>query len=195
MKQVFDTLVLATHNKGKIAEFTAMLAPYVPNILMADGLNLPEPEETGETFEANALLKAEASAKVCGYAVLSDDSGLCVEALDGAPGVYSARWAGESKDFNAAMQRIEEKLAGNTNRRAAFVSVLVLAHPDGTYLTARGEVQGTLVWPPRGEGGFGYDPMFVPDGDTRTFGEMTRAEKAQFSHRAKALAALKEQAF
>jgi XTP/dITP diphosphohydrolase len=184
-------LVLATHNQGKLAEFAGLVAPYGLSVISAAALGASEPEETGATFEENALIKALAVAKASGLPALADDSGLAVEALGGAPGVHSARWAGPAKDFRAAMQSIEEKLAalGATapdQRRAAFVAVLALALPDGSNESFRGEVQGTLTWPPRGDNGFGYDPVFIPEGETRTFGEMSREEKQILSHRARA---------
>jgi XTP/dITP diphosphohydrolase len=187
-----ETLVLATHNTGKINEFTHALSFYVPNIITAAELNLPEPEETGTSFLENAMLKATLAAKACGKPVLADDSGLAVEALNGAPGIYSARWAGESKDFNAAMAKINAELGENPNRKAAFIAVLVIGMPDGQFFHAEGRVEGNLCWPPRGTGGFGYDPMFIPADETRSFGEMSMAEKAKYSHRMKALTLLKE---
>ena len=186
-----DTLVFATHNAAKIREIGEMVAPFRLTVVSAGSLGLPEPEETGTTFEANAVLKAEAAANGSGHAALADDSGLAVDALGGDPGIYSARWAGPSKDFNAAMQLIEDKLAaaGATTpkkRSARFVAVLALAAPGAPTQTFRGEVEGHLVWPPRGPNGFCYDPMFVPEGHDRTFGEMAPHEKAGLSHRARA---------
>lgn len=193
-------IVLASHNPGKLREFDALMAPFGYDVVSAGSLDLPEPEETGTTFEANAELKARAAAEVSGLPALADDSGFCVAALDGDPGVYSARWAGPEKDFAMAMRTIEEKLqaAGATtpeSRRSSFVAVLCLAWPDGHVEMFRGEVEGTAVWPPRGSGGFGYDPMFQPDGESRTFGEMSSEEKhgwsrpnAALSHRARAFA-------
>lgn len=186
-------IVLASHNPGKLREFDALMAPFGYDVVSAGSLDLPEPEETGTTFEANAELKARAAAEVSGLPALADDSGFCVAALDGDPGVYSARWAGPEKDFAMAMRTIEEKLqaAGATapeNRRSSFVAVLCLAWPDGHVEMFRGEVDGTAVWPPRGSGGFGYDPMFQPGGESRTFGEMPTAEKQGMSHRALAFA-------
>ncbi len=188
-----ETLVVATHNQGKLREIEALVAPFGIVVTTAGALGLPEPEETGDTFEANALLKAEAAATASGLPALADDSGIAVEALGGAPGIYSARWAGPSKDFAAAMRSIEEKLAGlgattPAARRAYFVAVLALAYPDGSHDLFRGEVHGTLVYPPRGPHGFGYDPMFVPDGHDLTFGEMDPAAKQAMSHRARAFA-------
>ncbi len=190
-----DTLVIATHNQGKLREIEAMLAPWRLKLRAAGDLGLPEPEETGTTFEANAELKAAAAAKAAGLPVIGDDSGLAVDALGGQPGIYSARWAGSGRDrdFNRAMRNVQEKLhvAGATapaQRRAKFVAVICYAEPGGYREFFRGEVGGTLVWPPRGTKGFGYDPMFVPDGDTRTFGEFDPDEKDRMSHRARAMA-------
>ena len=162
-----DTLVFATHNPAKIREIGEMVSPFRLTVVSAGSLGLPEPEETGATFEANAILKAEAAAQGSGHASLADDSGLVVDALGGDPGIYSARWAGPTKDFAHAMRLIEEKLValGATTperRTARFVAVLAIAFPDGRTQTFRGEVEGHLVWPPRGPNGFGYDPMFVP---------------------------------
>ena len=190
-------LVVATHNAGKLREIKELLAPYGVETLGAGALGLDEPEETGSTFRDNAVLKAEAAARASGMVALADDSGLCVEALEGAPGIYSARWAGESKDFSAAMARVEGELEGRGAPqpwRAAFVSVLALAWPDGAVETFEGRVDGALVFPPRGTAGFGYDPIFRPDGHQRTFGEMSSEEKhgipadgsLALSHRARA---------
>ncbi|HYM03653.1 MAG TPA: RdgB/HAM1 family non-canonical purine NTP pyrophosphatase [Stellaceae bacterium] len=179
-------LVIATHNRGKLAEIAALLAPFKVEVASAGALGLPEPEETGDTFEANAELKALAAAQASGLPALADDSGVVVPALRGAPGVYSARWAGPEKSFERAMALVEERLAGNPDRRAHFVAVLALAWPDGHIETFRGEAHGTLVWPPRGARGFGYDPMFVPTGGTLTFGEMEPEAKHRISHRAAA---------
>lgn len=192
-------LLLASHNAGKLREFRDLLGPFGITVVSAADKGLPEPEETGTTFEANARLKAVAGAQASGLVALSDDSGICVEALGQAPGIYSARWAGESKDFAQAMRNVEEKLqaAGATappERRAFFVCVLSLAQPDGGAREFRGEVHGQIVWPPRGQLGFGYDPFFLPDGETRTFGEMSAEEKhgwkpgqaTALSHRARA---------
>jgi len=188
-----ETLVVATHNKGKLREFADLLAPHGLTAKLAGDLGLPEPEETGVTFEENAAIKALAAATASGMPALADDSGVVVDALGGAPGVYSARWAGEAKDFAFAMQRVEDGLrAANAvtpaERAARFVAVLCLAFPDGTSESWRGEIEGTMIWPPRGTHGFGYDPMFVPEGEVRTFGELTREEKHGRSHRARAFA-------
>ncbi|HEX3500419.1 MAG TPA: RdgB/HAM1 family non-canonical purine NTP pyrophosphatase [Stellaceae bacterium] len=179
-----DRLVIATHNPGKLREIAALIAPFGATVLAAGALGLAEPEETGATFEANAALKAHAAAQASGLPALADDSGLVVPALGGDPGIYSARWAGPDKDFSLAMRRVEAALAGKTDRRAFFVAVLALAWPDGHLEGFRGEAHGTLVWPPRGERGFGYDPMFLPEGGVLTYGEMDPDEKHRISHRA-----------
>jgi XTP/dITP diphosphohydrolase len=188
-----ERLVVATHNQGKLREIEVLVAPFGMSVVSAGALGLPEPEETGDTFEANALLKAEAAAAASGLPALADDSGIAVDALGGAPGIYSARWAGPGKDFAAAMGSVEDKLRalGATapeQRKAHFVAVLALAYPDGGHDLFRGEVHGTLVHPPRGANGFGYDPMFVPNGHDVTFGEMDPAAKQAMSHRARAFA-------
>jgi XTP/dITP diphosphohydrolase len=180
-----ERLVIASHNPGKIAEIDALLAPYRVEAVGAGALGLPEPEETGGTFEANAELKARAAAQASGLPALADDSGLVVPALDGAPGIYSARWAGPSKDFRIAMGRVHQEL-GQKDRRAHFVAVLALAWPDAEIATFRGEVHGHLTWPPRGERGFGYDPIFIPEGHAETFGEIDPDLKHRISHRARA---------
>lgn len=197
--------VVATHNVGKLREIVDLLGPHGFDAVSASELGLPEPEETGSTFEENAILKARAAAGAAGVPALADDSGLCVDALDGAPGIHSARWAGPDRDFARAMRNLEEALrkCGATapdRRTARFVAALALAWPDGHVETVRGEVEGRLVWPPRGTRGFGYDPMFLPEGFTRTFGEMSAEEKhggrpgdpadPPLSHRARAFAAL-----
>ncbi|MBL4784654.1 MAG: RdgB/HAM1 family non-canonical purine NTP pyrophosphatase [Cohaesibacteraceae bacterium] len=180
-------LVVASHNKGKVREIEALLSQYGLAIKTASELDLPEPEETGLTFEDNAALKALAAAQTSGLPALADDSGLVVDALDGDPGIYSARWAGPDKDFSLAMRNIEEKLAqagalSADARSARFVAVLCLAWPDGHVEFFRGEVEGTMVWPPRGKAGFGYDPVFQPEGFDVTFGEMTSEEKHGWTH-------------
>ena len=186
-------LLLATHNPGKIREFEALLAPYSIELVSAATLGLPEPEETGSTFAENARLKALAAASASNLPALADDSGLVVYGLDGAPGVHSACWAGPGRDFGPAMRRVLDELASRTaDRRAAFVAILCLARPDGTVTFHEGRIEGALAPEPRGQGGFGYDPLFIPEGDTRTFGEMTAAEKARLSHRARAFAAFAE---
>lgn len=192
-------LVVASHNPGKVREINDLIGPFGFDVKSAAELGLAEPEETGTTFEENAILKARAAADATGLIALADDSGLAVTALSGAPGIYSARWAGPEKDFSAAMRKVEELLlaSGGTTpetRGGAFVAVLALAFPDGRTETFRGEVEGTLVWPPRGDLGFGYDPMFLPEGHERTFGEMSAEEKhgwrpgdeTALSHRARA---------
>jgi XTP/dITP diphosphohydrolase len=188
-----ETLVIASHNPGKVAEIEALLAPYGISAIGAAALGLPEPEETGATFEENAALKAYAAAEASGLPALADDSGLVVPALGGAPGIYSARWAGPAKDFRIAMERVQREL-GDGDRAAHFVAVLALAwppkEPDGEIASFRGEVEGHLTWPPRGERGFGYDPIFVPDGYDQTFGEIDPDLKHRISHRARAFAKL-----
>lgn len=181
-----DRLIIASYNRGKIPEFQRLLLPLGVTLSSAADHGLPEPEETGATFEDNAILKARAAAIVSGVPALADDSGLCVASLGGAPGIYSARWAGAARNFNAAMQRVEHELHGKSDRSAGFVCVLALCWPDGTIQTYRGEVAGNIVWPPRGPGGFGYDPIFQPENHQRTFAEMTTEEKHMLSHRARA---------
>jgi len=186
-------LVVASHNPGKVAEIRDLVAPFGLSVVSAADLKLAEPEETGSTFKENAELKALAAARGAGLPALSDDSGLEVDALDGAPGIYSARWAGPNKDFKVAMQwvadEVGERGAWTTpGPRANFTAVLCLAWPDGTAEAFEGKVLGHLVWPPRGSRGFGYDPMFVADGETLTFGEMEPARKHGLSHRARAFA-------
>lgn len=195
-----DRLVLATHNGGKLVEFQDMLQSFGLDIVSAGALGLPEPEETGTTFIENARLKAHAAAKATGEIALSDDSGISVDALDGAPGVYTADWAGVPRDFGVAMQRVEDLLRekGATEpheRRAQFNAILCLAHPDGRDMIFEGIAPGTLIWPPRGDLGHGYDPVFLPDGHQKTFGEMTPEQKHSWapgreglSHRARAFA-------
>jgi len=184
-------LLAATHNPGKVRELRALLEPLGFTVTSAEELGLPEPEETEATFVGNAELKAKAAAVASGRVALADDSGLAVTALDGAPGIYSARWAGPDKDFRAAMGRVERELEGKTDRSGKFVCVLSLAWPDGHCESFEGEVGGTLVWPPRGEKGFGYDPVFVADGESETFGEMDPDRKHAMSHRAQAFTKLK----
>jgi XTP/dITP diphosphohydrolase len=190
-------IVVATHNAGKLWEIRELLKPHDVHPVGAAELELDEPEETGFTFRDNAARKAQAAARACGLVALADDSGLCVEALEGAPGIYSARWAGEPRDFAAAMARVEREiraLGAPPPWRASFVSVMALAWPEGALETFEGRVDGTLVFPPRGKLGFGYDPIFLPEGYTRTFGEMMAAEKNALpadgsiglSHRARA---------
>ena len=188
-------LVIASHNAGKVREIAFLLKPYDAQIVSAAELGLAEPEETGTTFAANAELKALAAARAAGSPALADDSGLAVKALDGQPGIHSARWAGPERDFAAAMGRIEHALGPDADRRARFVSALTLAWPDGHRETREGRVTGTLVWPPRGDNGFGYDPMFQPDGLEITFGEMSPDDKHAISHRANAFRKLIEACF
>jgi XTP/dITP diphosphohydrolase len=188
-------LVIASHNEGKVREIEALLGPYGIEPVSAKALDLPEPEETGTTFVANAELKALQAADLSGLPALADDSGLCVEALGGDPGIFSARWAGPSKDFGAAMRLVEDKvqaLGPDVDRDAHFVCALALAWPDGHVEWFEGRVDGVLVWPPRGDNGFGYDPVFLPDGHEQTFGEMTPDAKTPLTHRAAAFRQLVE---
>lgn len=188
-------LVLASHNKGKIFEFRGLLAPYGIDVVSSGELGLDEPEETGDTFVANARLKAEVTARAAGLPALADDSGLEIEALGGAPGIYSARWAeaGGKRDFYYAMDRVKEELAARgalaTPPRANFICVLSLAMPDGEVQVFEGKIFGHLEFPPRGGNGFGYDPIFVPDGHMQTFGEMDPEAKQLISHRYRAFQA------
>jgi XTP/dITP diphosphohydrolase len=184
---MIQTLVLASHNKGKLKEFEKLLEGLVGEIKSAGDLGLIEPPETGTTFLENATMKAVTAMKASGLPCLSDDSGMSVNALGGSPGVYSADWAGPEKDFQKAMGMVHEKLGDAHDRSAFFTSVLVLAYPDGKTEVFEGRVNGTIVWPPRGVEGFGYDPMFLPDKCDKTFGEMSAAEKHAISHRAKAV--------
>ena len=188
MARKFDEpkLVLATHNPGKVVEIAALLKPFNVEVVSAGELGLPEPEETEATFEGNARLKAQASAQGSGLPALADDSGLSVKALDGAPGIYSARWAGPNKDFGHAMDRVREELGENPSREAMFVCALSLAWPDGHDETFLGTITGALKFPPSGGQGFGYDPILVPTGFSQTFGEMDPAQKHAMSHRAHA---------
>jgi XTP/dITP diphosphohydrolase len=201
-RKLAGRVVAATHNKGKLQELRELLEPSGVALVSAAELGLPEPEETGDTFVANALIKARAASGAAGLPALADDSGLCVAELNGAPGIYSARWAGGGgADFSGAMARIEAELralAAPQPWRAWFVSALAIAWPDGHFETFEGRVDGELVFPPRGSRGFGYDPCFLPDGHARTFGEMTAQEKhglprdgsLALSHRARAFQAL-----
>ncbi|MBV9537751.1 MAG: RdgB/HAM1 family non-canonical purine NTP pyrophosphatase [Acidisphaera sp.] len=185
-----ERLVLASHNAGKLREIAELIAPHGIAVTDAAALGLPEPEETAADFLGNARLKAAAAARAAGMPALADDSGFCVAALGGAPGVFSARWAGATRDFAAAMCRVHGALGSNPDRRAWFVSVLCLAWPDGETASFYGRVEGSAVWPPRGDRGFGYDPIFVPVGGRETYGEMEPGEKARVSHRARAFAQL-----
>ena len=186
-------LVAATQNKGKVSELTDLFAPLGFEVVSAIELDLPEPEETEATFAGNAILKARAAAEATGAPALSDDSGLSVTALGGAPGIYSARWAGEPRDFGKAMEKVQRELddIGATDRSAKFVCALAIVWPDGHAEVFEGEVHGELTWPPRGDKGFGYDPVFVADGESITFGEMEPALKHAMSHRARAVEKLK----
>ena len=179
-----NRLVIASHNPGKVREISDLLAPWSIDVVSAAELNLPEPEETGLTFKANAKLKSDAAAFGSKLPALADDSGLAVNALNGAPGIYSARWGGAEKNFNVAMARVNEEMADDPDRGAQFVCALALSWPDGHSEVFEGTVGGTLVWPPRGIRGFGYDPMFLGDGDVRTYGEIAPEEKHEKSHRA-----------
>ena len=189
-------LVAATHNPGKVPEIEALLGGHY-EVVTAGALNLPEPEETETTFAGNALLKARHAADRSGEVALADDSGLSVAALDGAPGIFSARWAGPDKDFAFAMRKVEERLEeigsphDDSGRRAWFTSALAVAWPDGPAVVVEGKVEGRLTFPPRGDRGFGYDPIFIPDGHDQTFGEMDPALKDSLSHRARAFEKLK----
>ena len=204
-RRLLGKVVIATHNHGKLVEMRDLLAPFGLEAVSAAELSLPEPEETGLTFAENATIKARAATEATGLPAFADDSGICIEVLGGEPGIYSARWAGPEKDFDRAMRHIEELLQAkdavlSAQRKAWFVSALTVAWPDGHLAEVEGRVDGTLVWPPRGPAGFGYDPMFLPEGETRTFGEMSREEKhglpplgRGLSHRARAFVALVDQ--
>lgn len=181
-------LVLASHNQGKLAELTGLLRPYQIEIISAAALGLPEPEETAPDFAGNARIKALAAATATGLPAFSDNSGFCAAALSGAPGVLSARWAGPEKDFAKAMALVHERAVDAEDRRAWFVAALCLAWPDRHSETYVGRADGSMVWPPRGGNGFGYDPMFVPEGGTATFGELPPDAKHAISHRARAFA-------
>ncbi len=200
-RKITGRLVVATHNPGKLWELQHLLAPHGVDAVSAGALNLPEPEETETSFRGNALLKARAAAMASGLPAFADDSGLCVEALGGAPGVYSARWAGEARDFSAAIARVERELKERGAKppfAAHFICALAIVWPDGHVEEFEGRVDGVLVFPPRGTKGFGYDPIFLPDGLDKTFGEMMSAEKhampgdgsRALSHRARAFQAL-----
>jgi XTP/dITP diphosphohydrolase len=203
-RRITGALVIATHNPGKLAEMRDLLAVYGVDAISAGELGLPEPDETGVTFRANARIKAEAAAKASKRAAFADDSGLTVDALNGDPGIYSARWAGPDKDFRLAMNKIQSLLVERgaksaEQRRGHFVSALCVAWPDGHAEEFEATIDGTIVWPPRGTQGFGYDPLFKPDGHDRTFGEMPAEEKhglpphgRGLSHRARAFLKLAE---
>jgi XTP/dITP diphosphohydrolase len=206
-RRIIGRLVIATHNPGKLWEMRGLLEPFGVDAVAAGDLGLEEPEETGASFRENARLKAEAAARAAGLPAFADDSGLAVDALGGAPGIRSARWAGPTRDFRAAMDRLNHQLRSRgavapQDRRAHFISALCVAWPDGHLEEFEGRVDGTLVWPPRGDKGFGYDPMFLPDGHAVTFGEMMSAEKHRLpptglglSHRARAFLKLTEACF
>ncbi len=189
-----DRLVLASHNQGKIAEFEALLGETGIELVSAAALGLAEPDETADSFAGNARLKAHAAARAADLPALADDSGFCVGALDGRPGIYSARWAGQPRDFAAAMRRMHDEAGAGLEADPAawFVAVLCLAWPDGSDATFEGRIDGRFVWPPRGTGGHGYDPVFVPNGDARSFAEMLESEKNAISHRARAFAKFRE---
>ncbi len=183
-----QTLVLASHNAGKLREIEDLVRPLGIEVVSAGALGLPEPEENAPDFHGNAVIKAQAAAIASGKPALSDDSGFCVAALGGDPGVLSARWAGPSKDFAAAMTRVHDKIGDDPDKRAWFIAALCVAWPDGHTETFIGRIDGEAVWPPRGDRGFGYDPMFVPAGGSLTFGEMHPDQKHAVSHRARAFA-------
>lgn len=189
-----DTLIVASHNAGKVREIRDLLAPFSIDVRSAGDLNLPEPEETGSTYAENAILKAVAAATAANLPALSDDSGVSVSALDGAPGIYSARWAGPEKDFAMAMRKVIDLVGPNPDRSVAFICVLCVAWPDGHTECFEGRIDGTLT-EPRGTNGFGYDPFFTPDGYDQTFGEMDPAAKHAISHRARAFTKLIESCF
>jgi XTP/dITP diphosphohydrolase len=197
MARRFDAarLVIASHNQGKVTEIADLLKPFPVQVVSVGELGLPVPEETGTSFAENATLKALAAATATGLPALADDSGLCAHAIGGEPGIRTADWAGPERDFSMAMRRLEAALQGKPDRSAHFVSALALAWPDGHVEVFEGEVQGHLVWPPRGDKGFGYDPMFVPAGETRTYGEVDQAWKHRTSHRGKAFEMLVAQCF
>lgn len=190
-------LVIATHNKGKVPEIAALLAPFNVEVTSAGELNISEPEETEITFKGNALLKARHSAEQSGLPALADDSGLSVDALDGQPGIYSARWAIKDgvRDFNFAMDKLNSELADKKDKTARFICALAIVWPDGEEFVVEGEIEGDIIWPMRGDNGFGYDPVFQPKGDHRSFAEMDPAEKHAMSHRARAFAQLIEHCF
>jgi len=195
-----NTLVIATHNRGKLEEIADLLRPYAITVQSAADLGLPEPAETEDSFVGNARLKAHAAARAAGFAALADDSGLCVDALAGAPGVFTADWAEtpQGRDFDMAMARVweaVEAVKAPLPRRAQFRCTLVLAWPDGADRVFEGEMPGQLVWPVRGDQGHGFDPMFQPDGNSITFGEMDRWTKNRISHRAAAFAKVVEECF
>lgn len=189
-----DRLVVASHNAGKVREIGDILSPFAIDALSAGDLKLAEPEETADSFTGNAALKAQAAATASGLPALADDSGLCVAALDGAPGIYSARWAGETKNFDVAMKLVADRMGDAADRTAWFICALCLAWPDDETLTVEGRVDGAIVWPMRGDRGFGYDAIFLPHGESETFGEMDPARKHAMSHRARAFTQLAQRA-
>ena len=196
-RRLHGKVLIATHNSGKLVEMRDLLAPFGLQAVSAAELSLPEPEETGVSFAENAAIKARAASEATGLPAFADDSGICIEALGGEPGIYSARWAGPEKDFDRAMRHIEELLQANgavapDQRKAWFVSALTVAWPDGHLAEVEGRVDGTLVWPPRGPAGFGYDPLFLPEGHTASFAELGDAVKNAISHRARAWTQLAE---
>jgi XTP/dITP diphosphohydrolase len=203
-RAIIGRLVIATHNPGKLREMRDLLEPFDVDAVSAGDLGIPEPEETGTTFQDNARLKAEVASKAAQLPAFADDSGLVVEALGGAPGIYSARWAGPERDFRMAMEKVNQGLTARgavtpDTRRAHFVAALCVAWPDGYVEEFEGRVDGVVIWPPRGDKGFGYDPVFLPDGETLTFGEMTSVEKhglppvgRGLSHRSRAFLKLAE---
>jgi XTP/dITP diphosphohydrolase len=203
-RRITGRLVIATHNAGKLKEMRELLEPFNVAAVAAGTLGLPEPDETGSSFRANARIKADAAAQASGLAAFADDSGLVVDALDGAPGIHSARWAGENRDFRHAMEKVEGMLRERdafdpASRRAHFVSALCVSWPDGHREEFEATVDGSLVWPPRGDKGFGYDPIFLPEGEALTFGEMSSEDKhglpprgRGLSHRARAFLKLAE---
>jgi XTP/dITP diphosphohydrolase len=203
-RRITGRLVIATHNAGKLKEMRELLEPFNVEAVAAGTLGLPEPDETGSSFRANARIKADAAAQASGLAAFADDSGLVVDALDGAPGIHSARWAGENRDFRHAMEKVEGMLRERdafdpSARRAHFVSALCVSWPDGHREEFEATVDGSLVWPPRGDKGFGYDPIFLPEGEALTFGEMSSEDKhglpprgRGLSHRARAFLKLAE---
>lgn len=187
--------VVATHNPGKLSEIQEFLAPHGVEIVSVTEFGLPIPEETEDSFSGNALIKARAAARGSDLPALADDSGLCVSALGGKPGVRTAEWGGPERDSRLSMERIQAEMGTSPDRSACFVAVLALVHPDGREEVFEGRCEGHLVWPPRGENGFGHDPMFVPEAESRTFAEMTRAEKKAYSHRARAFKKLEKEVF
>ena len=192
-----DSLIVASHNQGKVREIAALLTPWALEVSSAAGLGLAEPDETETTYQGNAALKALAAARAAGLPALADDSGFEVEAINNAPGLYSARWAGPERNFDAAMEKVHQAVvaSGLDNRRCRFVCALSLAWPDGHHETVEGRIEGEMVWPPRGDKGFGYDPIFQPTGHDKTFGEVDQTWKHEVSHRAVAFAMLIDRCF